>query len=120
MIKIKFLDDGTFLVKNNGGISYFNEYINIISKKLLYCAKPCTDKFGGWIFNISKLDEVKSYFKDIEYENEFIPPVYDDIGKDMKLQPYNYQKEAIYFAINNKEALLVLPCGAGKFFDLIV
>lgn len=115
MIKIKFLDNNTFLVRNNGGIKYFNKYINIITKKLLYCAIPCFEKNGGWIFNINKLDEIKSYFKNIKYENEYIAPKYQEMGKNMKLQPYDYQKEAINFAIENENALLVLPCGAGDF-----
>ena len=32
----------------------------------------------------------------------------------MKLQPYPYQKEAIYYALNNTNSLLMLPTGAGK------
>lgn len=32
----------------------------------------------------------------------------------MKLQPYEYQKEAIYAGIQEKETLMVLPCGSGK------
>ena len=115
MIKIKFLENNTFLVRNNGGIKSFNKYINIIYSKLLYCAKPnFKDKSGGWIFHYNKLEEVKQAFNDIEYENEYIEPPYKNIGSDMKLQPYDYQKEAIHFAINNENALLVLPCGAGK------
>lgn len=114
MIKIRFLENNKFLVRFNGDISYFNSYIRIIISKLLYCAKPNMEQTGGWIFPYNKLDEVKSYFNDVVYENDYIPPVYLDMGKNMKLQPYEYQKEAIYFAIENKEALMVLPCGSGK------
>jgi len=39
---------------------------------------------------------------------------YKDIGKSMKLQPYPYQQETIKFGLDNRCALLVLPCGAGK------
>lgn len=114
MIRIRFLENNKFLVRFNGDISYFNSYIRIIISKLLYCAKPNMEQTGGWIFPYNKLDEVKSYFNDVVYENDYIPPVYLDMGKNMKLQPYEYQKEAIYFAIENKEALMVLPCGSGK------
>lgn len=38
----------------------------------------------------------------------------EEIGSTMKLQPYKYQKESIRFVLDNKNALLVLPCGAGK------
>ena len=114
MIKIKFLENYNFLVKFNGDLKNFNNYIRIITTKLLYCAKPNIERTGGWIFSYDKLDEVVSYFNDVVYENEYTPPVYFEMGKDMKLQPYLYQKEAIYFAIENKEALMVLPCGSGK------
>ena len=114
MIKIKFLDNNMFLVHNNGGQAYFNTYINIIFSKLFNFAKPNHGKGGGWIFPYSRLEDVKACFNDIVYENEYNPPDYMNIGKDMKLQPYEYQKEAINFAINNNEGLLVLPCGAGK------
>lgn len=39
---------------------------------------------------------------------------YENIGKSMKLQPYQYQKETIKFALDNLTTLLVLPCGSGK------
>ena len=38
----------------------------------------------------------------------------DNIGKSMKLKPYLYQREAIKFAIDNINSLIILPCGAGK------
>ena len=115
MIKIKFLDNNEFLVKFNSKRKYFNKYINIIMSKLLYCARPNLDGTGGWIFHHAKLEEVeKAFNNEVEYLNEYVPPVYHDIGKNMILQPFDYQKEAIHFAINTGKALLVLPCGSGK------
>lgn len=38
----------------------------------------------------------------------------DNIGQSMKLKPYLYQREAIKFAIDNVNSLIILPCGAGK------
>lgn len=38
----------------------------------------------------------------------------DDVGCGLKLQPFPYQKEAIKFTLDVKEALIVLPCGTGK------
>lgn len=37
-----------------------------------------------------------------------------DVGADMKLSPFSYQKKAIRFGLNKKSALFKLPCGAGK------
>lgn len=39
---------------------------------------------------------------------------YEEMGIGMKLQPYDYQKEAIKFGLDNLNVLLVLPCGSGK------
>lgn len=120
MIKIKFLENNMFIVRFNGDRSGFNNYIKIITSKLIYCAKPNIDMTGGWIFHHSKLTEVTSYFDNILYENEYSAPDYINMGEDMKLQPYEYQKEAIYFGIQELEALMVLPCGSGKLINFIV
>lgn len=121
MIKIRFLDNNMFLVKFNGNKKYFMDYMTKILSKLLYCAEPNTQRTGGWIFHYSKLEEVKQVFNDqVEFDNEYKPPVYFEMGKNMKLQPYDYQKEAIYFAINNLNALMVLPCGSGSCYKLIM
>lgn len=113
MIKIRFLENNEFLVRNGNAKDIF-KFLAIISMKLLYYAKP--NLSGGWIFHYNHIERVKSAFHgdEVIYENEYIPPVYADMGKNMKLQPYDYQKEAIYFAISVREALLVLPCGSGK------
>ena len=39
---------------------------------------------------------------------------YDGMGADMKLQPYDYQKRVIKFAVDAETALIVSPCGSGK------
>lgn len=113
MIEITFLDNNQFLVKCAKNYN-FNEYINIIMSKLFYCANFNKDG-GGWIFPYAKLSEVQNAFhNNVSYKNEYTPPPYSDLGKNMILKPYDYQKEAIYFAINSLESLLVLPCGSGK------
>lgn len=116
MIKIKFLDNNMFLVRFNreSNNANFNYYIKIITTKLVYCVKPNLNEDKGWLFHHSKLKEVISYFENPLFENEYEPPSYIEMGSEMKLQPYEYQKEAIYFAIQEKEALMVLPCGSGK------
>ena len=40
--------------------------------------------------------------------------VWDNMGSTMKLQPFPYQKEAIYHAIHNPDTLMILPVGSGK------
>lgn len=116
MIKIRFLENNYFLVSYNGSQEGIFNYLAIISSKLICCGTPNLQEYG-WIFHISNLDKVREAFggdDNIFYENEYNPPPYMNMGKNMLLQPYEYQKEAIYFGIQNKEALLVLPCGSGK------
>lgn len=114
MIKIRFLDNNKFLVRFNGNQDDIFKYLAIISNNVYY-AMPNFGEDGGWIFHYNKFNDiVKAFDNEVHYENEYFPPEYNDIGKDMKLQPYDYQKEAIHYAIKNKDALLVLPCGAGK------
>lgn len=114
MIKIRFLENNNFLVRFDGKNEEIFEYLAIITANFLYCSKPNVPR-EGWIFHYSKLQEVLDKFSNrVVYENSYTPPVYAEIGKDMKLQPYDYQKEAIHFALEAKEALLVLPCGSGK------
>lgn len=113
MIKIRFLDNNKFLVRYNGNQEDIFKYLAIISKNIYY-AMPNFEE-GGWIFHYNKFNDIiKAFDNKVIYENEYNPPAYITVGKNMKLQPYDYQKEAIYYGIENKNALLVLPCGAGK------
>ena len=66
-------------------------------------------KVPDWIVSKDHFEDIKSKF---EYTIKINP--WDSIGTDMKLQPYPYQKEAIYYALNNPNSLLILPTGAGK------
>ncbi|MGL5507339.1 MAG: DEAD/DEAH box helicase family protein, partial [Paraclostridium sp.] len=66
-------------------------------------------KTPGWKLPKCYLPELQE-----QYETEFIKNPWDDIGQDMKLSPYVYQKETIHFAINNPKSLLILPTGSGK------
>ena len=53
----------------------------------------------------------------IEYNTPRIRELHKElehIGSTMKLTPYMYQKEAIKFALDKKNALIILPCGSGN------
>ena len=113
-ISLKFLENNFMLIKFNGDRRFFCNYLAVITKRLFHAVIPNKEPGGGWLIHYSHLDLLKKYFKSIEYLNEYTAPPYMDMGKNMKLQPYEYQKEAIYFAINNLNSLMVLPCGAGK------
>ena len=66
-------------------------------------------KGPDWIVSKDHFEDIKSKF---EYTIKINP--WDSIGTNMKLQPYPYQKEAIYYALNNPNSLLILPTGSGK------
>lgn len=49
-----------------------------------------------------------------EFDTEIDKPVWDDMGADMKLSPFSYQKEAIYFCLHHLNSLVICPPGTGK------
>lgn len=95
-ISVKYIGDDLTNCKNF--ISYM---VSIEARKKL--------KGSEWIISKDHFEDIKSKF---EYTIKINP--WDSIGADMKLQPYPYQKEAIYYALNNPNSLLILPTGAGK------
>lgn len=71
-----------------------------------------------WIIykkNLDKIFKIYPYLKKCScQERKKYSADILNIGKSMKLQPYLYQKEAINFALNNQNSLLIYPCGSGK------
>ena len=64
----------------------------------------------AWKIKKEDLDSIINDFNNpVEIINE-----YENIGGNMKLSPYLYQKEAIHFGLQKKNALIILPCGSGK------
>lgn len=123
MIKLTKLNT-SYLVNFNGEKKDFNNYMFLLSK---ITRKTYSLKDKGWV--VPDLNEIKTVFNIEETPTQPVtkqaptPPIddslYRDIGKNMKLQPYPYQKEAIKFCIDNLKALLVLPCGSGRFNILL-
>lgn len=112
MINVTQFKQG-YLITFNGEKKDFNQYMFLLSK-IEYKKYSLKDK--GWL--VPTTDELKTVFS---YQDPTEKPIikiddsaYADMGKNMKLQPYPYQKEAIKFCIDNLKALLVLPCGSGK------
>lgn len=114
--------NGKFLVSFKGKKHQFNDYINkimSIPEKQFDFERKC------WCFDEKGIEKVKRLFdvekeelkKDVVLNNEYAKTVvtdYENIGQMMKLKPYEYQKEAIKFCLDKKEALVVFPCGSGK------
>lgn len=49
-----------------------------------------------------------------QFETQMVQQPWEEMGADMKLPPFSYQKEAIYFGLNNLNSLMILPPGTGK------
>lgn len=116
MISLEAKGNG-YLVRFLGKKQQFNEYINKIMKivtKEWNLEKRC------WFVAKENLELLQAMFTNIEYLDEVqdlrprVATDFDDMGKAMKLSPYDYQKEAIKFGIDMNEILIVYPCGSGK------
>lgn len=60
---------------------------------------------------------IDSQFKGLfqeQFETQMVQQPWEEMGADMKLPPFSYQKEAIYFGLNNLNSLMILPPGTGK------
>lgn len=87
-------------------------------------------KLGKWKIKTAGMIYLKKVEADINNGNlqstfpttlpvkqEILRPVisgYEDMGKDLKVQPYTYQKEIIKFCLDTEKALICTPCGSGK------
>lgn len=109
--------DGRYKVTFAGKRHQFDEYIN---KVMSVEEKDYDFQSKSWVFDENGIKSVMALFKLPEKTNAILVSNskdvtgYEDMGKSMKLQPYEYQKEAIKYILDTHEALLILPCGAGR------
>ena len=104
-------------------INYFDAFADLLGR-LRY--KEFNLETGEWIITQNGYEAFKSLDEELfNYREENKPVVtfkpiekeisnYKDIGKNLKLPLYDYQKQLVKFAIDAKNALIVAPCGAGK------
>lgn len=116
LINIEKVDD-RYKVTFAGQRHQFNEYIN---KVMSVEDKDYDFENKAWVFDENGIKTIRALFK-VPEKPSAIPVStkkeitgHENMGKKMKLQPYEYQKEAIKYILDTKEALLILPCGAGK------
>lgn len=116
LINIERVDD-RYKVTFAGKRHQFNDYIN---KVMSVEEKDYDFENKAWVFDENGIKTIRTLFK-VPEKPSAIPVStkkevtgYEDMGKNMKLQPYEYQKEAIKYILDTKEALLILPCGSGK------
>ena len=104
------------LIKNKDANSSFLEYTGELQDKYIIISllaqyrdsvkRVNTDK---WIIP----NEIVPLLEEKCAVERFISP-WKDIGKGLKYEPYEYQKETVFFGSEKNSALFLLPTGSGK------
>ena len=109
------------LIKNKDANSSFLEYTGELQDKYIVISllaqyrdsvkRVNTDK---WIIP----NEIVPLLEEECNVEHFISP-WKDIGQGLKYEPYEYQKETVFFGSDKNSALFLLPTGSGKSFIAI-
>lgn len=109
------------LIKNKDINSSFLEYTGELQDKYIIISllaqyrdsvkRVNTDK---WIIP----NEIVPLLEEKCAVERFVSP-WKDIGKGLKYEPYEYQKETVFFGSDKNSALFLLPTGSGKSFIAI-
>ena len=109
------------LIKNKDANSSFLEYTGELQDKYIIISllaqyrdsvkRVNTDK---WIIP----NEIVPLLEEKCAVERFISP-WKDIGTGLKYEPYEYQKETVFFGSEKNSALFLLPTGSGKSFIAI-
>lgn len=109
------------LIKNKDINSSFLEYTGELQDKYIIISllaqyrdsvkRITTDK---WIIP----NEIVPLLEERCTVERFVSP-WKDIGKGLKYEPYEYQKETVFFGSEKNSALFLLPTGSGKSFIAI-
>ena len=109
------------LIKNKDANSSFLEYTGELQDKYIVISllaqyrdsvkRVNTDK---WIIP----NEIVPLLEEECNVEHFISP-WKNIGQGLKYEPYEYQKETVYFGSDKNSALFLLPTGSGKSFIAI-
>ena len=111
MILIKNKDSNTSFLEYTGNICEKHIVLRILAQYRNSVKRINTDK---WIIP----NEIISLLEEECNVDHFISP-WKDIGKGLKYEPYEYQKETVFFGSKQESALLLLPTGSGKSFIAI-
>ena len=109
------------LIKNKDANSSFLEYTGKLQDKYIIISllaqyrdsvkRVNTDK---WIIP----NEIVPLLEEKCAVERFVSP-WKNIGKGLKYEPYEYQKETVFFGSEKNSALFLLPTGSGKSFIAI-
>lgn len=115
--------------KQREAYKFFNNYTAALGRVL---DKKFDTRIGKWKIKTAGMVYLKKVEEDINSVQPSFPttikkeePVkklisgYENMGADLKLPPYKYQKEIIKFCLDTEKALICTPCGSGKTFCAI-
>ena len=106
MIHIKTKDASTSFIEYDGVLAEKHRLLSILAQFRDNVKRVTTDK---WVVDNRILPLLEEMYE-VEY---FISP-WKDIGKGLKYEPYEYQKETVFFGSEKDSALFLLPTGSGK------
>ena len=109
------------LIKNKDASSSFLEYTGSVCEKHILLRILANYRESVKRINTDKWiipNEIISLLEEECNVEHFVSP-WKEIGKGLKYEPYEYQKETVFFGTEQKNALLLLPTGAGKSFIAI-
>ena len=112
MIQLRKRDDNTFYLKYVGELCDKHKMLRLLAVSFNLSRRIDAD---NWIID-NKVAELLATELPIEYIN--VP--WENIGQGLKYTPYDYQKEAAYFILNNNSSLQILGTGFGKTFLAII
>jgi len=71
-----------------------------------------------WLISQKTYDNILKEIplNELDFKGEDLSSLKEDneIGKDLKLKLFPYQKEVVRFCLSKNKAIIVLPCGSGK------
>ena len=106
-------------IRKKDNSSYYLEYIAPLEAKfkLLRSLAPFNCKridTNNWIIPKEALESLEK-----DFDIKFITVPWETIGEGLKYEPYEYQKETVFFGSEKNSALFLLPTGSGKSFIAI-
>lgn len=109
------------LIKNKDINSSFLEYTGELQDKYIIISLLAQYRDSVKRINTDKWiipNEIVPLLEERCTVERFVSP-WKDIGKGLKYEPYEYQKETVFFGSEQESALLLLPTGSGKSFIAI-
>ena len=109
------------LIKNKDANSSFLEYTGELQDKYIIISLLAQYRDSVKRINTDKWiipNEIVPLLEEKCNVEHFISP-WKDIGRGLKYEPYEYQKETVYFGSDKNSALFLLPTGSGKSFIAI-